>query len=112
MMILVDENGNRISINDVNYDKGYLDPEDRIIEGEKVQWVTYRLFTKEQLRRREIADEIEELKKQLANTDFHAIKYSEGWYTEEEYEPIKEERESYREKIRELEKELEELENI
>jgi len=41
----------------------------------------------------------------LADSDFQAIKYSEGWYTEEEYKPIREAREEYRKKIRELEKE-------
>lgn len=55
---------------------------------------------------------IENIKMELSNNDFQAIKYSEGWYTEEEYEPIKSEREAMREKIRELEKELEKLENI
>lgn len=54
---------------------------------------------------------IENIKKELSKTDFKAIKYSEGWYTEEEYKPIKAERETMREKIRELEKELAEHEN-
>lgn len=48
-------------------------------------------------------EQIAELKKQLANTDYEAIKYSEGWFTDEEYAPIKAMREELREKIRILE---------
>ena len=51
------------------------------------------------------AEQIVELKKQLADTDYEAIKYSEGWFTDEEYAPIKAMRESLREKIRALESE-------
>lgn len=46
--------------------------------------------------------QIDELKNQLAKTDYKAIKYAEGWYTDEEYAPIKAERETLRERIREL----------
>lgn len=46
------------------------------------------------------------LKQQLADTDYKAIKYAEGWYTEEEYAPIKAERQAIRDKINELEAEL------
>ena len=42
-------------------------------------------------------------KQALADTDYKAIKYAEGWYTEEEYAPIKAERETIREEIRALE---------
>lgn len=51
------------------------------------------------------AEQIAELKKQLADTDYEAIKYSEGWFTDEEYAPIKAKRESLREQIRKLESE-------
>lgn len=53
------------------------------------------------------AEEIEQLKQQLADTDYKAIKYAEGWYTKAEYAPIKAEREALRERIRELENEIE-----
>ena len=43
------------------------------------------------------------LKKQLESTDYKAIKYAEGWISEEEYAPIKAKRESLREQIRALE---------
>ena len=48
-------------------------------------------------------EQITELKKQLADTDHQAIKYAEGWLTEEEYTPIKAQREALREQIRSLE---------
>ena len=38
--------------------------------------------------------EIQKLKAQLAKTDYKALKYAEGWYSEEEYAPIKAEREA------------------
>ena len=46
---------------------------------------------------------IADRKAQLAESDYKAIKYAEGWFTEEEYAPIKAEREQLREEIRELE---------
>lgn len=47
--------------------------------------------------------EIETLKAQLAESDYKAIKYAEGWYTAAEYAPIKAERQSLRVRINELE---------
>ena len=46
--------------------------------------------------------ETRDLKKLLKKTDYKAIKYSEGYYTEEEYAPIKAERERARERINEI----------
>ena len=40
-----------------------------------------------------------ELKRQLAETDYKAIKYAEGWITAEEYEPIRLARQRLREEI-------------
>lgn len=51
--------------------------------------------------------EIEELKQKLIDTDYQAIKYAEGHLSEEEYTPIKEERQTWRNRINELEAELE-----
>ena len=48
-------------------------------------------------------EKINALKKELASTDYKALKYAEGWFTEEEYAPIKAMREELREKIRLLE---------
>lgn len=47
--------------------------------------------------------EIETLKQQLADTDYQAIKYAEGQLTAEEYEPIKTQRQEWRDRINELE---------
>ena len=47
--------------------------------------------------------EIATLKKQLSDTDYQAIKYAEGWLSEEEYAPIKAERQEWRNRINELE---------
>ena len=50
-----------------------------------------------------VEDKINALKQELASTDYKALKYAEGWFTEEEYAPIKAMREELREKIRILE---------
>ena len=43
------------------------------------------------------------LKKKIADSDYKAIKFAEGWMTEEEYGPIREERQSIRNLINQLE---------
>ena len=50
-----------------------------------------------------IEEQIAELKAQLAETDYKAIKYAEGWITEEEYAPIRAERQEIRDQINSLE---------
>ena len=55
----------------------------------------------------EINTKINILKEQLAETDYKALKFIDGEFTEEEYAPIREERKNYRIKINELEKCLE-----
>ena len=47
---------------------------------------------------------IKELKKYLKDTDFRALKYADGAYTEEEYQPYKEARAAARAEINEIEK--------
>lgn len=47
--------------------------------------------------------EIKNLKKYLDDTDFRALKYYDGAYTEEEYKPYKEARASARARINEIE---------
>ena len=49
------------------------------------------------------AMQIEALKEALAATDYKALKYFEGWLTDEEYAPIKAERQAIREQINLLE---------
>lgn len=47
--------------------------------------------------------EIAMLKEQLAESDYKAIKYAEGWISAEDYAPIKAERQALRDQINELE---------
>lgn len=47
--------------------------------------------------------EISMLKAKLAASDYQAIKYAEGHFTDEEYAPIKAERQSFRDRINDLE---------
>lgn len=51
----------------------------------------------------EIQGEINALKQLLSNSDYQAIKHSEGEMTDEEYAPIREKRQRWRERINELE---------
>lgn len=50
--------------------------------------------------------EIAKLKDKLTKTDYQAIKYAEGQLTEQEYAPIKAQRQSWRVQINKLEKQL------
>lgn len=59
--------------------------------------------TKEEIAKQEKLNRINELKKLLSSTDYQAIKYAEGLITEEEYEPIKTQRQAWRNEINELE---------
>lgn len=47
---------------------------------------------------------IKELKKLLDETDYQALKFAEGVFTAEQYEPIKVQRQAWRDEINELEK--------
>ena len=47
--------------------------------------------------------QIAELKAQLAATDYKALKFMEGWLTEEEYSHIRAERQAIRDRINALE---------
>lgn len=49
--------------------------------------------------------EISNYKAMLARTDYQAIKHAEGLISEEEYAPIKAQRQAWRDKINELESE-------
>lgn len=50
-----------------------------------------------------ISERIEMLKIELDSTDYKAIKYAEGWLTEEEYAPIRAQRQAIRNEINALE---------
>ena len=80
---------------DVNYEKNLSIVKCEAYNGEyTIEDVTVELTVEEQ---------IAELKAQLAETDYKAIKYAEGWITEEEYAPIRAERQAIRDQINSLE---------
>lgn len=68
---------------------------------EKAQIYISNIARKAQIRKNKA--EIAELKQKLADTDYNAIKYAEGWINSEEYAPIKAERQAWRDRINELE---------
>ena len=63
-------------------------------------------LTKEEIRQYEIQNQISELKGKLIETDYQAIKYAEGQISETDYAPIKAQRQEWRNKINQLEKEI------
>jgi hypothetical protein len=71
------------------------------IEYEDIQ--VYVPYTKSELAK----IEIEKLKQKLSETDYRAIKYAEGQYTEEDYAPYKAQRQEWRDEINKLEKSIE-----
>ena len=87
------------------YDLTYLSAY-KLINGELVLDEVKLKELKDKEEQRTKAEQIAEFKKQLSDTDYEAIKYSEGWFTDEEYAPIKTMREEIRVHIRELEKQL------
>lgn len=76
-----------------------------VVEPAKEAWDEYEdiqvyiPFTEEQVTKIKIA----KLKQNLFDTDYKAIKYAEGYLTDEEYEPIKEQRQAWRDEINTLE---------
>lgn len=75
----------------IDYDNGYIDE-----NGNFVYIQGYRQKYKR----------IEELKQNLKETDYKAIKYSEGQISEEEYVSVKEQRQNWRDEINEREEEI------
>lgn len=60
-------------------------------------------YTEEELTQIQNQNRIAELKLLLAESDYKTIKYFEGYLTDEEYEPTRQLRQSYREEINQLE---------
>ena len=54
---------------------------------------------------------IEQLKNQLADTDYIAIKYAEGWIADGDYASTKELRQSWRDEINEIQEMLIDMED-
>lgn len=80
----------------------------------KKQYEAFKKKVDNALKNPEISDiqakknRIAELKGLLSNSDYQAVKFAEGWISEEDYAPIKAQRQAWREEINELEQELEE----
>ena len=64
------------------------------------------LYTKRELAIAYKKKRIAELKSLLQATDYQAIKYAEGFISEEDYLPIKQTRQEYRDEINELETQI------
>ena len=61
----------------------------------------------EKQRQAPILEEINQLKNLLSASDYQAIKHSEGWISDEDYAEIKAQRQAWRNRINELEIQLE-----
>lgn len=59
----------------------------------------------------EIQSDINGLKQLLAATDYKALKHADGVISDVEYEPVKEERQAFRDKINSLEEKMAELQS-
>lgn len=84
-------------LNDSNYIKITKE------EFEELTYVEPYKPTKQELAEIEVKDRIAFLKSELAKTDYQTLKYAEGLISEEEYAPIKAQRQAYRDEINELE---------
>lgn len=91
-----DETKPFIEVDEINYQK--------IIDGDLIYKDGELVFNKKKC----IIEEIEKLKLALLKTDYKALKFAEGILTEKEYEKTREERQGFRDRINNLEEELEE----
>lgn len=64
----------------------------------------YIPYTEEEIAKRSAEREIAELKANLSETDYQAIKYAEGVISIDEYAPMKEQRQVWRDRINALER--------
>ena len=71
----------------------------KIEEEETWSWELIENDPTEEFEHNRILARIEELKQLLADSDYKAIKHSEGLISDEEYEPIKEQRQAWRDEI-------------
>ena len=71
----------------------------KVVEGKVIS--VDKAITQEELNNAKILD----LKKKLKETDYQAIKHFEGYLSDSEYEPIKMQRQAWRDEINRLEKE-------
>lgn len=84
----------------VSYTAAYDEPDEYYI---------YVPYSQEFLHNRTIKSEIDAIKRELSESDYKILKRFEGYYTDEEFELIKEERKIMRDRINELESQLYEI---
>lgn len=87
----------------------YLNPEDIQQSDKDFNYYLKELCpmkTEEDLLKDQYRLEIQQLKKQLSDTDYKAIKYAEGILTEEEYAPDKQQRAYWRRRINLIQQEF------
>lgn len=75
-----------------------------IVDSNNVYGITFHIAVSYDDTQKSLFAQKTQIKKELKNTDYRALKYADGCYTEEEYAPYKAEREAWREQIREIEK--------
>lgn len=73
---------------------------------EVIQYKIYVPYSKEYIEHRQLIAQYKDLWNKLLRSDYKLLKYLEGYYTDEEYAPIKQVREEYREAIRKLAEQL------
>jgi hypothetical protein len=77
--------------------------EEKAAYDEEVQIQIYHPYTEAELQTASKDTEIADLKQRLMDTDYEAIKHSEGWITDEDYADTKAQRQKWRDRINELE---------
>ena len=75
----------------------------RIIDSDNQYGIEFSICVAYNDDRSEKWQRIRELKQELANTDYLSIKHSDGAISDEEFEPIKEQRAQWRAEINEIE---------
>lgn len=81
----------------------YVSKEQKNIATLKAEYNEYKADLDRKAQIRAVKEEVKDLKAKLASTDYIAIKFAEGWITAEDYAPTKAERQSWRDRINELE---------
>jgi len=94
-----EETGEPITHEETFLPEGYVE----ITEQEFEEHQFSQELTKEQLRVKEIYNQINIKKAELAATDYKCLKFIDGELTEEEYLPVKQHRAELRQQINELE---------
>ena len=83
-----------------------------IAEHDEVEDIlVYKPYSEQEIKTIKNNNRISELKQKLAETDYKAIKYSEGELSAEEYAETKAQRRAWREEINKLEEELKDANN-